>query len=93
MWSYRYGRVNCMTIQERRLIMCEATVTSQGQVILTADGQFVFMSEVEDAWFCRAQPPMSPPFNIQQDKLDCELALAWEEAHKERMMRASGMVH
>lgn len=58
-YSYRYGKTSCGRKQEPELMLAKVIEISNGTLV-TADGQFVSESEVEEARFKPAELPELP---------------------------------
>jgi len=60
-WAYwyRYGKISCGTPCEPEMTLMRVMKISNG-MLYTADGQFVFESEVEEPYFMKAELPAPP---------------------------------
>ena len=58
-YSYRYGRESCGRKCEPRLMLMKASKTKTG-LVCVADGQLVYKSEPEEAWFMKVDEPELP---------------------------------
>ena len=58
-YGYRYGKISCGAKQEPRLLLMKVRKCQTG-MIYTADGQFMYEEEVEEAHFAKFIPPELP---------------------------------
>lgn len=58
-YGYRYGRVSCGRPQKPEYMLMKVRKIANG-FMYVADGQFMGMGEVEEAWFIRALLPSIP---------------------------------
>ncbi len=63
-YSYRYGKISCGQECEPELMFMTVRKVSGG-VMYTADGQFVYKSEPEEAWFMKVELPELPNKTIK----------------------------
>ena len=59
MYSYRYGRISCGTPSKPELSVVKVRKVANG-VMYSADGQFLFETEPEEAWFKKLDLPDPP---------------------------------
>ena len=55
-YAYRYGKISCGQETKPKLMLMEARRIMNG-FMYTTDGQFVYESEPEEAWFMKAELP------------------------------------
>ena len=59
MYSYRYGRISCGNPTKPEFSLVQVRKVSNG-LMYSADGQFLFESEPEEAWFMKTEYPEPP---------------------------------
>lgn len=62
-WGYRYGKISCGRKCEKEMQLCDNRKISNGFILKDGNGQFMYKSEVEDAYFMKAILP-EPPRDI-----------------------------
>jgi len=60
MYSYRYGRISCGEPTKPEFSLVKVREISNGVVMYSADGGFLFESEPEEAWFLKIDLPEIP---------------------------------
>ena len=59
MYSYRYGKISCGTPTKPEYSLVKVRKVASG-IMYSADGQFLFESEPEEAWFKKFDLPDPP---------------------------------
>lgn len=73
-YGYRYGRINCGSATKPELQFVE--VWKNGHAV--AGGQFIYKSELEDAWFAPAEVPEFPEVEPVGEIWKCNKYHNWE---------------
>ncbi len=59
-YGYRYGKTSCGREAKPEMMLVMANEVSNG-LMVTAEGQFMFEREIEQASFAKTELPYSPP--------------------------------